>query len=42
MGKLYTTEEFTKRSNEVLSRELPGGEKKGQNHILKKLLKPKR
>lgn len=38
MGRIYTNEEFAKRSDEVLSRELPGGQKK----TLRKVFKRKR
>lgn len=39
MGKIYTNEEFSQRSDEVLSRELPGVEKM---HVLRKVFKPKK
>lgn len=40
MGKIYKDGEFEKRSDEVLSRELPGGEEKPS--VLKKLFNPKK
>ncbi len=39
MGKIYTNEEFQKRSDEILSKELPGSEK---NHVLKRVFMPRK
>ncbi|MBR1377092.1 MAG: hypothetical protein IJ565_04715 [Bacilli bacterium] len=38
MGKIYTNEEFQKRSDKILSRELPGGKK---SFVLKRVFKPR-